>query len=96
MNKVNVAIQVLPKSKEINEYDIIDNAIECIQKSGLEYKVCPFETVIEGGYNEIIRLVDEIKDTCFNTGASEIIINLKIHARKDKDVLMEEKMKKYK
>jgi len=95
MNKVNIAIQVLPKSKNNDEYNIIDNAIECIQKSGLKYKVCPFETVIEGEYDKIIKLVQNIKETCFSTGAYELIMNLKIHARRGKDVLINEKMNKY-
>jgi len=47
-NIVNVAIQVLPSSKKEHPYSIVDKAIEVIQKSGLKYKVCPFETVIEG------------------------------------------------
>ncbi len=95
MNKVNVAIQVLPKSKEIHEYDIIDKAIECIIQTGLNYKVCPFETVVEGEFDEIIKLVEDIKNVCFRSGADEIIMNLKIQARNNSDVYIEEKMEKY-
>ena len=35
-NLVNVAIQVLPNSKSIHPYNIVDKAIELIQKSGLK------------------------------------------------------------
>ena len=49
---------------------------------------------VHGG--EIMRLVDSIKASCFENGAYELIINMKIHARKDADVLIEEKMFKYK
>ena len=61
-NIVNVAIQVLPVSKNIHPYNIVDKAIEIIQNSGLNYKVCPFETVIEGKLEEILQLISKIQD----------------------------------
>lgn len=95
MNKVNVAIQVLPFSFSEDKYAIIDKAIELIQKSGLKYVVCPFETVVEGTYSEVMSLVEKIKTACLLAGADDLIINLKLHARKDADALIDDKMEKY-
>ena len=45
MNKtVNIALQILPSSKTINPYKLVDKAIEVIANSGLKYRVTPFET----------------------------------------------------
>ena len=94
-NYVNIALQVLPKSKTKETYDLVDDAIKVIQDSGLKYQVCPFETAIEGPYDEIMRLVEKVQETCFNSGADELLVYIKIQNRKEGDVTIEEKMKKY-
>jgi uncharacterized protein (TIGR00106 family) len=94
-NYVNIAIQVLPKSKEKHSYEIVDEAIKVIHNSGIKYQVCPFETVMEGPYDEIMKVVEEVQQTCLNKGAEELIVNIKIQNRKDSKVTIEEKMKKY-
>ena len=94
-NKVNVAIQILPKSEEKDTYQIIDKAIEVIKESGIKYLVCPFETVLEGPYDEIMKVIEKVQQTCFDNGADELIVNIKIQNRKDSDVTIEEKMGKY-
>ena len=53
--QVNIALQVLPVSKDIHPYILVDKAIEVIAASGLNYKVTPFETVIEGTYDQITQ-----------------------------------------
>lgn len=93
--KINLALQILPKSDQVHPYDIIDKAIEVIQKSGLPYLVCPFETVIEGPYEEVMNVVKEAQDVCFKHGAVEIIANIKIQRAIDHDVFIDDKLKKY-
>jgi len=94
-NHVNIAIQVLPQSKVKGLYELVDDAIDVIHNSGLKYQVCPFETVLEGPYDEIMKVVEEVQQACFNNGAEELIVNIKIQNRKNSDVTIEEKMKKY-
>lgn len=94
-NTVNVAIQVLPSSKEIHPYNIVDRAIELIQESGLKFKVCPFETVVEGKMSEILLLVEKMHKVCYDSGADSMMMYLKIQTNKDNDVRIEDKMKKY-
>ena len=64
MLKVNLAIQVLPFSESEDKYVIIDKAIAVIAESGLKYVVCPFETVVEGTYDEVMEVVQDIKHSC--------------------------------
>ena len=94
-NYVNIAVQVLPKSKTKEPYDLVDDAIKVIHDSGLKYRVCPFETVIEGPYNEIIELVEKVQEKCFESGADELLVYLKIQNRKNEKVTIEDKMAKY-
>ncbi len=96
-NTANIAIQVLPLHKEQAEaYAIIDTAIACIQKSGLKYLVCPFETVIEGPYEQLMKLVDEIQEECKKAGASSVLINMKLQRSFVKDIYIDDKIGKYK
>ena len=41
--KINAAIQLLPLITTEEKYLIIDKAIELVNKSGLIYKVCPYQ-----------------------------------------------------
>jgi len=94
-NQINLAIQVLPKSSTKGTYELVDVAIELIQRSGLKYRVCPFETVIEGQYDEVMKLVKDIHDAVYANGAEEMITNIKIQTRYNQDVFIEDKMEKY-
>jgi uncharacterized protein (TIGR00106 family) len=93
--KINVAIQVLPRSATHGTYELVDSAIEVIQQSGLKYVVCPFETVVEGSYDEVMALVKQVQEAVYNHGAEEIITYLKIQTHHNQDVLIHDKMNKY-
>lgn len=94
-NIVNLAIQVLPIATGKDKYAVIDSAIAAIAKSGLKHKVCPFETVVEGPYDRVMQLLNEIQLICFEAGAEELLVNMKLHRRKNEDVFIEEKTGKY-
>ncbi len=92
---VNVAIQVLPVSKERPMYDIVDDAITLISKSGLKYRVTPFETVVEGQYSVVMELVQKVQELCYVGGADSLLCNLKIQTHAVNDVTIEDKIEKY-
>lgn len=94
-NKVNIAIQALPIVDSGKVFGIVDKAIEFIEKSGVNYAVTPFETVMEGELDELLKIVKDVQQTCFDEGCDELIINLKIHSNKNEDVLIKQKMAKY-
>jgi uncharacterized protein YqgV (UPF0045/DUF77 family) len=95
-HKINLAVQVLPSSNDKHPYDIVDKAIEYIQSTGIKHEVCPFETVLEGEYREIMDTVEKIQDVCYAAGATGLLVNMKIQSRQDGDVTIEEKTGKYK
>jgi len=91
---VNIALQVLPTSKTIHPYALVDKAIEIIANSGIRYKVCPFETVMEGTYEEIMQVVKLAQEACYEAGADSLMTYIKIQSSKG-DVSIEDKMEKY-
>lgn len=92
--KINVAIQLLPTKYSADKIELIDKAIACIKASGLKHLVCPFETVVEGTYAEVFKLVDEIRTTTLSNGCEELLVNMKMHAG-SKDLFFEDKLIKY-
>jgi uncharacterized protein YqgV (UPF0045/DUF77 family) len=91
--QINAAIQLLPFGNDSEKYTIIDNAIQLIQDSGLKYKVCPFETVVEGQAKEVYELIDKIRKESLKK-CEDLLINIKIHAA-NRDLKFEEKLVKY-
>ena len=91
---VNIALQVLPTSTTVHPYLLVDKAIEVIEKSGLRYKVTPFETVMEGSYDEIMEVVKLAQEACYESGAETMMTYIKIQSSR-KDVSIDDKMKKY-
>ena len=94
-NKVNIAVQILPKTKDGNDISVIDKAIEVIINAGVKYKVCPFETVMEGEYDELLAIVKKMQQVCYEAGAIQVITNIKIQNAFDIDLNFEDKLKKY-
>lgn len=95
MASVNLAFQVLPKSEGGNTYDLVDKAIEIVQKSGVKYEVGAMETVMEGELDDLIDIVKKAQDACIKAGASEVMTHMKIHYRPLEGVTIDEKLKKY-
>lgn len=94
-NQINMAVQILPWSASTHPYGIVDEAVEIIKKSGVRYKVCPFETVMEGEYELLMKIVAEIHEACYKAGADNMLCYLKIQSNKEGMVTIEDKMKKY-
>lgn len=94
-NKINVAIQVLPEAENKIKYELVDKAIEAIKDSGFEYRVCPFETVVECRFEELPGLIWKIHEACYKAGTERMLTNLKIQVDFHKDVTIDDKMEKY-
>lgn len=94
-NTVNIALQILPTSKTVHPYSIVDAAISVIAASGLKYRVTPFETVMEGSYDRIMEVVKLAQQACYDAGAENLMTYLKIQSNGNGDVSIEDKMGKY-
>ena len=94
-NKINVAIQVLPEAEGKIKYELVDKAIEAIQKTGYKYQVCPFETVVECKFEELSNLIEMIHEACKVAGTEKMLMNLKIQSNFNHNVTIEDKIDKY-
>ncbi len=93
---VNASIQVLPVVQDRHPYLWVDEAIAIIQASGIKYDVGPFATVLEGSYNEVIRVFHQVNEHLQSSGCGEWIINLQLQVRADSDITGDEKTSHYK
>lgn len=94
-NTTNIALQILPTSKTVDPYSIVDAAIAVIAASGLKYRVTPFETVMEGSYDRIMEVVKLAQQACYDAGAESLMTYLKIQSNGSGDVSIEDKIGKY-
>ncbi len=88
----SVAIQVLPKVDDDNELiRIVDEVIDYIKSTGLNYYVGPCETSIEGDYDELMDIVKECQKIAVKAGAESVSSYVKITYRPKGEVLSIEK-----
>jgi uncharacterized protein YqgV (UPF0045/DUF77 family) len=93
---VNLAIQFLPlRYSQEMAYTIIGAAIRVVQQSGLPYVVGPFETTVEGSYEQVLNLLDQMQLAARNAGAEELLINLKLHRNFHHDLHITDKTGNY-
>lgn len=93
--KINLAIQIIPRSESKHPYAIVDEAITYIKSTGIKYLVCPFETVLEGNYDEVMQVVKQVQEICFNASATDLLVNIKIQHSAKGEVTIEDKIGKY-
>ena len=92
--KINAAIQLLPLETDEHRYAVIDRAIALIEASGLNFKVCPFETFVEGESEEVYLLIQKIQKVTLEGNCSEMLLNIKIHAA-NRDLQFDDKIAKF-
>lgn len=88
----SVAIQVLPKAENDEELiRIVDEVIDYIKSTGLNYYVGSCETSIEGDYDELMAIVKECQKVAVRAGAEYVSAYVKITYRQEGEVLSIEK-----
>ncbi|WP_343307682.1 thiamine-binding protein [Chitinophaga niabensis] len=92
---INLALQILPQVAADKVYAVVDEAIAVIHNSGVKYRVCPFETVMEGTYDQLMEVVKQAQEVCFKAGAGQILVFMKIQNNSGGDVSIEDKTGKY-
>ena len=76
--KASIALQVLPLSQGIDRIAIIDKVIDYLQTQGVTMVVTPFETVLEGEFDELMRILKEALEIA-GQGADNVFANVKIN-----------------
>lgn len=76
----SVAIQVLPATENDTELvRIVDEVIDYIKSTGLNYYVGPFETTIEGeDYDQLMDIVKECQHVAIRAGAPKVSAYIKV------------------
>ncbi|GAB3658343.1 MTH1187 family thiamine-binding protein [Echinicola sediminis] len=95
MNTINLGLQIVPKSKDIDSYSLVDKAIEVIKSSGVKYEVTPFETVMEGPEDLLMDIAKKAQKAVLDAGSDEILVYYRMQIRKSGDVTMGEKTDKH-
>ena len=91
----SVAIQVLPKVEGEETIRIVDEVIAYIRSTGLNMFVGPFETTIEGDYDELMDIVKRCQIICIEKGAPSVMAFVKISYNPKGVWTIEKKTKKH-
>lgn len=93
----NVAIQVLPGVATDEEVvRIVDEVIDYIKSTGVEYYVGPCETAMEGDYETLMDIVKECQYIAVKAGCPSVMSYVKITYKPEGEVLtIEQKTSKH-
>ena len=92
---INASIQIVPIVLDKHPYEWVDEAIAIIQQSGIKYEVGAFATVLEGKYEEVMKVIGEVNEYLYHQGCAEWISNLQIQIRSSGDITSLEKTEKF-
>ena len=92
---ISASIQIVPLAQDRHPYDWVDAAIDIIKQSGIQYEVGPFATVIEGKYDDVIKVVHAINEHLYQEDCAEWISNVQIQIRSKADITSLEKVQKH-
>ena len=93
---VNASIQVVPVVQDRHPYEWVDEAIDVIKKSGVRFEVGPFATVVEGKYDEVLRVINDVNEYLYSRSCNEWILNVQLQIRSSGDITGDEKTAKHK
>lgn len=93
----SISIQVVPNCTTDKEViRIVDEVIDYIRSTGLNYYVGPTETSIEGDYDQLMDILKECQKVAARAGAAAMSTYVKINYRPEGEVLtIEEKVTKH-
>ena len=96
--QASVAIQVLPLTTDTNEtIRIVDEVIDYIKSTGLNYYVGPFETTIEGDdYDQLMDIIKECQHVALRAGCEGVSAYIKVSYKPEGGVLtIDQKVSKH-
>ena len=94
---INASIQIVPIIvQDKHPYEWVDEAIAVIQASGISYEVGPFATVLEGTYQEVMKVINDVNEYLQTSQCNEWITSVQIQIRSNADITSLDKTEKYK
>lgn len=94
----SVAIQILPAMDTTEELvRVVDEVIDYIASTGLNYYVGPFETTIEGdSYDQLMEIVSNCSKVAVEAGAPQVSAYVKISYKPEGEILsIDQKVSKF-
>lgn len=92
---VNASLQIVPIVNDRHPYEWVDEAIEVIRQSGIKHVIGPFATVLEGRYDEVMKVLMAVNEYLYQRGCAEWISNIQLQVRSEGDITGEEKTAKF-
>jgi uncharacterized protein (TIGR00106 family) len=92
---VNASLQIVPIVEDKHPYEWVDEAITIIQESGIVYEVGPFSTVLEGRYEEVMKVINDVNEYLLEKGCAEWISNIQLQVRSGGDITGDSKTAKF-
>ena len=74
----SLAIQVLPKVEGEEVIRVVYEVIAYIKSTGLNTFVGPFETTIEGDFDQLMDIAKECQKICIRAGAPSVMSYMKV------------------
>lgn len=93
---VNASIQIIPVVLDKHPYEWVDEAISVIEKSGIKYEVAAFSTILEGTYEEVMKVIHDVNEYLYSKNCNEWISSLQIQIRSQGNITGDEKTDKFK
>ena len=91
----SIAIQVLPDVQGEDVIRVVDLVIDYIRETGMNYFVGPFETTVEGDYDELMDVVKKCQLICIEAGAPSVMSYVKIAYKPEGVWTIEKKVSKH-
>lgn len=87
--RASIAIQIEPNCQDDYEaVRIVDEVIDYIRSTGLNYYVGPFETTIEGdNYDQLMDIVKECQHVAVRAGAPKVSAYIKVVYEPEGEIL---------
>lgn len=90
--RASIALQILPLSQDIDRLAVIDKVINYLQDQPVKQVVTPFETVLEGDWEELMVILKKAIELA-GEEADNIFANVKINY--GEILTIDEKLEKY-
>ena len=81
IKEVFLAFQVIPRVENGNNFEVVDKAIEVVKKANVPFQVGAMETTMRGELDQLLQIVKDAQQACYDHGALEVITNIKIHTK---------------
>lgn len=90
--RASIALQILPLFQDIDRLAVIDKVINYLQEQPVKQVVTPFETVLEGEWEELMAILKTAIELA-GEEADNIFANVKINY--GEILTIDEKLEKY-